>query len=251
MKGPVRYSRGLIEYTGRIERAAFTAWTESSDGRSMAGRMAAESGFALFGKMRAARRRLWRELNETVQSTTSVRALQREVDRYRTYVEVLVYARDLPRVSVELRRLVVVPRVVANGAMSRRVDAALDAQPALASVNERASLRDWFGLTLIHATEAAIVAAQPSPKRPLPAGDSWAIVGVNERFDWRVPIVGPAWPGHYYVLELTRAPVTRAIRASIAAAIERLEASLPSLPRLQRQEILRQASSSLEEPAHA
>jgi hypothetical protein len=51
----------------------------------------------------------------------------------------------------------------------------------------------------------------------------------------------PAWNGHHYVIELTRDPITRAVRKAIAARIERFEASLPALPRAERNEILRRA----------
>jgi hypothetical protein len=69
---------------------------------------------------------------------------------------------------------------------------------------------------------------------------------VNEQFEWRIPFDGPAWPGHYHVLEITRFPITRAVRQATCDAIARLEASLPSLSRVHRSEILRQAGLSLE-----
>jgi hypothetical protein len=174
-------------------------------------------------------------------------AVQRELDAYLPSVDTLAYARDLPRVGVDLHRLVVVPRLFVNAEARRRIDAALIALRVFAALDGGESLRGWFARTVVDAIVAAVKGAGPSPQRPLPASRDWIIVGVNEQFEWGIPIEGPGWPGHYYVLELTRTPITRAVRNAAGKAIGRLETSLPSLSRVQRNEILRQAGSSLEQ----
>jgi hypothetical protein len=247
MNRPVRYSRGRVRYTGRIARAAFVAWSDSSDGRSMLDPITSRMRFAPFGKARAARRRVWRELIQAARSDTVVGALQREIDAYLARLDTLAHARDLPCVGIDLRRLVAVPRLFANAAIDRRMDVWLDTHPVFATVNGRKSLRDWFILAIIDAIEASITQARSSPKQPLAAGGDWILVGVNDRFEWRIPFSGPAWPGHYYLLELTQMPMTRAVRKAAGKAIASIEASLPSLPRPRRDEILRQAGLSLEQ----
>jgi len=247
MTRPVRYSRGRGRYTGRIDRASFGAWCASADGRSVVEPIAARMRFALFGRRGAARRRVWRQLTAAARSTPVAAPLQREIDAYVARLAAIAHARDLPRVGIELRRLVVVPRFFANAAIDRRIDAALEPQPAFAARHGRKPLRDWFIFTLIDAIEAGLVAAKPSPTDPLPAGSDWIVVGVNDRFEWRIPFAGPAWPGHYYLLELTRAPLTRAVRKATRDAVAAMEASLPSLSRAQRDAIVRQAESSLVE----
>ncbi len=246
MKGPVRYSGGRVLYTGRINRSAFAAWCDSPKGQLVLGQIVGRMRFRLFGTMRA-RRQVRRELTGAARSEAVVVALQRELDVYLARLNTFVLARDLPRVSVDLYRLVVIPRLFANGAIYRRIAATLDRHAAFASQHGRQSLRDWFILTVIEAVETAVMQARPSPKRSLSAGDGWIIVGVNDQFEWRVAFDGPAWPGHYYVLELERLPITRAFRKAAAEAITRLETSLPSLSRLQRNEILREAAQSMEQ----
>jgi hypothetical protein len=236
-----------VRYTGRIERAAFCRWCDTPDGRPVIERIASHMRFSVFGRLRAARRRVWRQLIDTARADGLVVALQREVDGYLTRLNTLVHAHELPRVGVDLYRLVAVPRLFANAALDRRIDASLDRQPAFATANGREPLRDWFIVTLIDRIEAAVVEARPSPKQPLPAGNDWIIVGVNDQFEWRVPFSGPAWPGHYYLFERTRTPITRAVRKSVSAAIAEMEASLPSLSRVHRDEILRKAGSSLDQ----
>jgi len=247
MKRAIRYSRGRVRYTGRIDHASFVAWCESSDGRSVLDPIVATIGFALFGKARAARRRLWRALTGAARSATVVAAVQREIDSYLARLDTLVYAQDLPRVGIDLHRLVVVPRLFANAITVRRIDAAVAAESGCIALNGCPLLRDWFVLTLVDGIAAALVEAQPSPQRPLPAGNDWMVVGANDRFEWRKPVNGPAWPGHYYVLELTSRPITRTVRKAASEAIAQMEKSLPSLPHSHRSEILRQAGLSLEQ----
>lgn len=246
MNAAMRYKGGRLQYVGRVNHAAFVAWCESADGRAILDPIVSQMGFALLGKARTARRRLWRELIQAARSDTVVAIVQREVDSYLGRLETLVHAHDLPSAGIDLRRLVVVPRLYANTIADRRIDFSLERESAFATGNGRELLRKWFRLTLIDAIESALVDVRLSPKRPVPAGREWVIVGVNEQFEWRVPLEGPAWPGHYYMLERTHQPITRAIRKAAAEAIARLETSLPALSRLDRNEILRQAGLSLE-----
>jgi hypothetical protein len=247
MKRPVRYSRRRLRYTARIDRAAFIEWSECPSGRSVLEPVASQMRFALFGRMRSARRRIWRRVTEAARSEPVVAAVQREIDAYLPRLDTLVYAHDLPRTGVSLHRLVAVPRLFANAITERQMEASLEPEAAFGTSIGGTPLREWFIRMVIDGVETAVVSAQPSPARPLPAGKEWVVVGVNDRFEWRVPFDGPAWPGHYYVLELTRTPMTRATRRAAGEAIARLETSLPSLSPLERSEILRQAGLSLEQ----
>lgn len=202
-------------------------------------------GFALFGKRRAARARLWKQLAHAARAEEAVLIVQREMDQYLAHLGTLVFAQDLPRVGIDLHRLVVVPRMFVNGQAYRRIDTALKAEPAFAALDGGDSLRRAFVVALVDGVAAAVAGARPSPRHPLPAGNEWITVGVNEQFEWRVPFDGPAWPGHYFVLELTRSPITRAVRKAVGETIVRLETALSSLSRVRRSEILKQAGSSL------
>jgi hypothetical protein len=247
LKTLVHYSRGRATYSGKIAREPFTEWSGSPEGRSVLDQVASRVGFAVFGSMRAARARVWRQLSRAARTDTVGVAVQREVDKYLARLGTLVFARDLPCVGVDLRRLVVVPRMFVNGQAYRHIDAALQSQPAFAALEGGESLRRSFVVTLVDSIAAAVAGARPTLRHPLPAGDDWITVGVNEQFEWRIPFDGPAWPGHYFVLELTRTPITRAVRRAAADAIARVETSLLSLSRMRRSEIVRRTASSLEE----
>jgi hypothetical protein len=238
----VRWSRGRAVYRGRISRSPFVEWTETADGRAAIDALASRARFSLFGRTRSTRRRLWRQLLAAASDAAVIAAIQHEIDGYFRLHGDLACAEGLPRVGVELRRLVVVPCALLNGAAYRTILRRLNSEPVFATLEGGDGLRDVFVLRLIHEMEKAVAAALPSPKHPLAAGDEWITVGLNRVFVWRSPLLqGPSWTGHHYVLELRRQPITRAIRKAVAASISRLEASLESLSRVERQDILRRA----------
>jgi hypothetical protein len=238
----MRLSRGRVVYKGRISRPPFVAWTETAEGRAAIKDLASRLGFSFLGRTRSARRRLWRHLATAVCDASVVAAIQREIDAYFKLHGDLAYADGLPRAGVELRRLVAVPCVLLNGAAYRSIGRRLSSEPLFAALEGGEGLRDFFILRLIQEIETAVTLARPSSKRPLAAGAEWITVGLNPNFEWRPPLLqGPSWNGHRYVLELTRQPVTRAIRKAVTASISRLEAALELLSRAQRQDILRRA----------
>ena len=242
MAGWVRCSQGRLNYTG-ITRAPFMAWADTPRGRATVAAVAGQIRFSLFGRERAARRRLWRGLASAAHDERIVAVLRAEVAAYLGRLGQLVYADGLPRIGVNLHRLVVVPRVLLNSAAYRSIHANLSAHPVVASLEGGDALRDFFFLRLIREIHTAIVQAEPSPKHALAAGDEWISVGLNTDFVWRVPFNAPAWAGHHYVLELTRDPITRAVRKAAADRISGFEASLPTLSKIERGEILRRAAS--------
>jgi hypothetical protein len=246
MSHPARYARGQIRYSGRVDRRVFQAWMETPDGRRVLDSAQPAIRFALFGKTRAACNRIWRELTSAARSEAATAALQRETDRYLEYLGTLAHARGLPCRGVDLHRLVAVPRLLVNSDVERRVDVLMATDAAFGPLSGDGTLRGWFIPIFIGGIESAVLEARPSPKRPLPAGGDWIVVGVNDGFEWRVPFRGPAWPGHYYLLELTRSPITRAVRKAAADAMAQMEASLGSLPRDARAGILREAAISLD-----
>jgi hypothetical protein len=238
----VRCSRGQLVYTGRISRAPFDAWATTETGRAAVDETASLIRFSLLGKTRAAARRLWRQLAAMARDTAVVTTIELEVQAYLQRLSELAFADGLPRGGVELRRLVVVPSVLLNGAAYMSLAKKLGLQPAFASLEGGDALREFFLTTLISEMEAAVASACPSPAAPLTASADWITVGMNSSFVWRVPLFQePPWDGHHYVLELTRNPITRAVRKAVSARISSFEASLPSLSRAERHEMLRRA----------
>jgi len=236
----VRWSGGRLMYDGPATRAPFAAWVETAPGREAVEREAAGIRFALLGRSHAARRRLWRRLKHAARHPRIVAEVQREANVYLRRLGTLVFCDGLPRVSVELHRLIVVPAVLINTAAYTSLAQRLDAQPSFRELDDD-GLREFFVLTLIDQLCAAIAGASPSPARPLSAGREWSSIGINRSFVWRVPFEAPDWYGHQYVFELTRERVTRATRKMLEEKIRGLEGSLESLSKAERADILRRA----------
>ena len=115
MNAWVRYRRGGACYTGRIARAPFAAWLAMPEGQTTLDEVASRLRFKVFARARAARR-LWRHLSAAARDPVLVAAIQSEVDGYLGRMQEFAYAEGLPRASVDLHRLVLVPRVLVNGA---------------------------------------------------------------------------------------------------------------------------------------
>jgi hypothetical protein len=238
----IRCAQGRLEYAGRITRAPFAVWAATEAGRGAIEKTASRIRFSLLGKKRSAARRLWRQLAAAAREPAVANDIQLEVSAYLRRLGELAFADGLPHSGVDLHRLIVVPAVLLNGAACTAIAQRMNRHPAWAALDGGDALKDFFITALIHEIETAVAGARPSPKRPLAADSDWIGVGLNTTFVWRVPVFeAPPWDGHHYVLELTREPITRAVRKQAAAQIETFEASLPGLSRGERNDILRRA----------
>jgi hypothetical protein len=239
--GWVRWSGGRLHYAGRISRAPFNAWSGTPRGQAAIAQAAEEIRFGWFGRNRRARAHLWRELSAAAQEPRVKESVQHQVERYLNRLSALAFGEGLPRASVDLHRLVVVPSVLVNAAAYSDLVTVLNADPVMGALTCGDELREFFCLTLIAQMEAATAELAPSPKRPVPAGRGWASVGLNRQFVWRVPFEAPDWSGHHYVFELTHGSIARGARKQLLDKIVGLESALPSLSKSQRADILRRA----------
>ena len=237
----VRYRRGRVVYGGRIARRPFAAWLTTTEGAAVLDEATSRLRIRFLARTRAARR-LWRRLAAAARDRQVVATIQSEMDAYPGRIQELAYADGLPRAGIDLHRLVVVPRALVNGAACGALARRLRAVPAFASLEGGDPLHDFFVAKVISDADAAIAGAAPTVKRPVALGREWISIGLDGAFVWRLPLLNePAWDGHHYVLEVTRDPLTRAVRKGVAAAVGRIDASLQTLSRVDRNEILRRA----------
>jgi len=237
----VRYRRGRVVYGGRIARAPFAVWLTTAEGAAVVDEAASRLRIRFLARARAAGR-LWRRLAAAARDRQVVATIQSEMDAYPGRIQELAYAEGLPRAGVDLHRLVVVPRALVNGAAFGALARRLRTVPAFASLDGGDPLHDFFVAQVISDADAAIAGAAPTLKRPVTLGNEWISVGLDGAFVWRLPLLNePPWDGHHYVLEVTRDPITRAVRKGVAAAVGRIDASLQKLSRVDRNEILRRA----------
>ena len=193
--GWFRVKRGRLEYCGRITRDPFTKWTATKEGTEAVGRVAATLRFSLFGRKRAARRRMWRALEAATREESLSTAITGEADRFMKVLADLSYADALPRAHIALHRLVLIPRAMVTGRAETGVFERLAQSPALAAIDE--AVRIFFLSHLVIEMDAALQRAAPAPRRPVQAHDEWACVGVTKGIIWADPIwAGPDGSGH-------------------------------------------------------
>ena len=113
--GWFKVSEDRVVYAGHITRDPFAAWLATKPGSATVADAAKSVGFRLFGRARAARKQLWRELEAAARSEDGRAALQAAADIYTRGISSLAYAQVLPRITVALRRLVLIPRALAAG----------------------------------------------------------------------------------------------------------------------------------------
>ena len=148
MKPWVRYRGGHARYTGGITRPPFAAWLATPEGQTVLRDEASRSRFALLADARAARR-LWRGLAAAAREPEVIATIQRQLHAYLGRLREFAYADGLPRLSVNLHRIVVVPRVLINGAAYGAIERDLRAGRVFASLAGGHAVRHFFIRTLI------------------------------------------------------------------------------------------------------
>jgi len=224
---------GRLRFRGRITKQPVIEWLTSEDGTAAVQAAASQIRFALFGRLRAARRRMRRELWEAVDAPAVREVIAAECDPYLAAWAELAYAPSLPRATIALHRLVVVPRTMILARTLSRVMIRLATCPAIADVSD--SFKAFLARRILCEMDAAIRRAAPSPKRPVHAPESWACVALDCDFTWIDPIwSGPDWRGHVMLFEMPAKGLQRRQRRELEAVIERLKQTLPNLSRQQR-----------------
>lgn len=237
-----KVSDGRVVYAGAISRDRYAAWVASKPGSQAIDAVAKGLGFRLFGRARAARNQIWRELVAVAKSDEGRSALQAAADLYLRTISTLAYAQGLPRAAVGLRRLVLVPRALVAGRARAAVSARLTECRAFAG--RPLPERDFLFEAALLEVDAAVRAAGPSIQRPVRATDDWVCVGADTRFAWVDQYwSGAGWSGHWFMYELPREPMSRADRKAIDRAVAELHAGLSSLSRERRHALVKLAAS--------
>jgi hypothetical protein len=234
-----RVSGGRLTYRGRITREPLAAWFGTTEGIAAIDRLASQMRFKLFGRARAARRQIWRELNTAARSEVLSDAIQKEAGQFIKAMTEMSYPSGLPRVQVALRRLVIVPRSLVAGrareGMRRRL------VPLLPDVDDL--VKSFFCEQLLMEMDRAIEQVRPSPSRPVPALEEWSCVGADRQYVWVDPMwSGPGWLGHILMYEIPPGGLARRDRKELEKAIKEMQARVTSLSRLEREGVVRMAT---------
>jgi hypothetical protein len=235
-------SRDGLRYRGRISYAPFAEWIATPEGTGVLTSLAKAIRFAPLGRMRSARRQLWRALAATARSDSVAAALQAEADRYVALMAEIAYTDGLPCVSVERQRLVVVPRSLLNGVMKGRSETRWMAVDVVPWLGAGSPLHAFFCRQLVRELDQAVLSWRATPRRVLPTPQHWVSVGHETAFAWTVSIGSePAARGHHYMFEIPHRGVGWRLRRAIRTRMSELDHSISLLTREERQDILRRA----------
>ncbi len=206
--------------------------------------LASKRWFSLIGKRRAAKRAIWRELQQLAESGNLAEEIRSAVAAYTARMADFALVRSsLPRVSVDLRRMFVVPRATYNAWTYNSLTSRLASRPEVAALKGGPDFAKYLCFELVSAVDAALVASSPSVRQPLRAGSSWSIVGADSQLVWSVPFGRePDWRGHYFLCEVPAESVTRARRKQLATGVKTLEAGVSELSRMRKSAILAERS---------
>ncbi len=238
-----KISEGRLVFRGRITRKPLADWTATPDGAAAVDAVAQTLRFSLIGRTRSARRRLRRELEAAVADEQVRSVIDAAPDCYLTALTDLAYAPALPRVVIALRRLVVIPRTMIAARARSALNAQLMTCPAFTGINE--SLKIFLCDRVVLEMDQAIGRAKPSPRRAIPTKETWACVGLDDRFVWVHPLwSGKDWLGHLMLFEMPERLAKRE-RQQVETAIADLRRSLPHLSPIQRDGAVRSALAGL------
>ena len=238
-----KVSDGRVVYAGALTREPFAAWIATREGTQAMATVAAGLSFRFLGRARAARSQVWKELAAAGRTDEGRSALQDAADLYLRTISQLAYAPGLPRTTIALRRLVLVPRALVAGRARSSITARLAQCHAFAE--RPVPQRDFLFEAALSQVDAAIRAARLSVDRPIRGPEGWGTMGADTRFAWVDQYwSGAGWSGHWFVYEYPREPLSRADRKTLQRAATELHATLASLSRERRQAVVRIAATS-------
>jgi hypothetical protein len=236
---------GRLRFGGRVTKDPVREWLATTDGSSAVAEAARRMRFSLFGRTRAARRQMSRVLWDAISAPAVREAIAAECKGYLDAWTPLAYAPSLPRVSVQYRRVVVVPRVMIVWTVVSKAVGRVASSVRGADVPD--TFRTFFSHWVLSRMDHAMGTAGPSPRRPLEAKESWACVAVDNEMLWvDVFGLGAEWKGHVVMFEMPAPLLSRRDRQAVEAAIARLSETLPGLSRQQRDKTVRLAMDAME-----
>jgi hypothetical protein len=241
--GWFRIASDRLTYRGRLTQAPFEAWAKTSEGTAAIEDRAKADRLWMFAKGRA-RRRIWRELDSAGRSAGLGSVVQTEADRFIALLVEASHAPGLPRRTVALHRLVLVPRTMIAARARNAARQRLGRSESLASLDPR--VRDFFIDQLVVEFDAAVASRKPTASRPVLTHDGWRSVGHETEYQWVDPMFsGPGWGGHILMFEFPRDGLSRSARKELDRAVQDVRASLKCIAPTERNDIVRMAVDAL------
>jgi hypothetical protein len=231
-----------LGYRGRLAQQPYSAWARTPEGVAAIDDRAQRDRLRIFGRTRA-RRRMWRELVLAARGESFHAALALEAKHFATMMVDVSHAPGLPRRTIAMHRLVIVPRALVAG----RMRSAWQRRPCNEAFKAlEPPLRAFLMEQLVVDLDAAVAAHRPSTSRPVLTDTAWACVGHHTDYQWVDPIfTGPGWGGHLLMFEFPAQGLPRRARKELERAVQEIQESLADISRLQRDAIIQVAGDGL------
>ena len=186
---------------------------------------------------------MWRELALMAREAPFHAAMEVQAKQFATAMVDVSHASGLPRRTIALHRLVVVPRALVAGRMRAALQRRVGSE-AFGALDPH--VRAFLLEQLVADLDAAVAAHRPSTSRPVLTDATWECVGHRADYQWVDPIfTGPGWGGHFLMFELPAQGVSRRDRQDLERAVHDVEESLANLSRQERDAIIQTADSGL------
>lgn len=238
-----RVASNRLRYRGRLSKEPYAAWVRTSEGEAAIDARARQDRLYIFPRARA-RRRIWRDLERTARGDVLRAAIQTEADHFGRVVVEASHAPGLPRRTIALHRLIILPRTIVAARVRAGVRRRLFNSATLAALDAR--VRDFFCEQLVVELDSAVAEGRPSVFRPVQTNETWGCVGRDAECLWVDPMFsGPGWGGHLLMFEFPREGLSRKQRKEVDRAVHDLQTSLVHLSRIQRGAIVRMAVDGL------
>jgi hypothetical protein len=231
-----------LGYRGRLARQPFSAWARTPEGVAAIDDRARRDRLRIFGRARA-QRRMWRELALVARGEAFDATMELQAKHFAAAIVEVSHAPGLPRRTIALHRLVVVPRALVAGRMRSTMQRRLG-RDAFAALDP--AVRAFLLEQLVVDLDAAVAAHRPSTSRPVLTDAAWACVGHRADYRWVDPIfTGPGWDGHFLMFEFPAQGLARRARKDLDQAVHDIQESLADMSRLQRDAMIQIAQDGL------
>jgi len=238
-----KVSSSRLQYRGRLSREPFSAWARTVDGEARIDERARRDRLWVFASQRA-RRRMWREIELMSRAESFGKTLQWEAGQFEKTVVDASHAPGLPRRTIALHRLVIVPRTLVAGRMRTALRRRVINSDAFAELDP--TLRDFFSEQLVAELDAAVGSHRPTVSRPVLTHEEWGCVGYHTDYEWVDPFfAGQGWGGHFLMFEFPIQGLARKARKELEQAVQEIQRSLANLSRNQRHAIVQVAVDGL------
>jgi hypothetical protein len=226
-----------LEFSGKvIQSASFEEWARSK-GEDIVERVAQERTISLFGKRRAARNDLWKDLKLITKQPALRAALSKLALDYSVTIANVAEAFESNEFTAN-GKTYVIPRLLVNPWHRALLERELSPSDEFQKLKGGPLLQSYFYEEFIRQLDAAFAKMRPNPNDPVRLGvTTWYVVGMNQDYDWRVD--DDNWRGHFFVFgstnNLSEKKSRRDALPSIQAEIAQLDRQMGLFSKKQKQ----------------